>query len=410
MSAYEEATRFVADDKLASHANHSLHMPAVYGLISMAESQADTVTPSEMDARPDLLNFLNGTLDLSTGLLSPHSPTLLLTKLVHYDYNPAAACPIWLRFLYEILDYDEDLISYVQSALGYSLTGHTSDKSAFVIYGSSGNNGKSTFLSTFRSLIHEYSALILPESIMKRRFESSNTQADLADLCGSRFAQTSESAKGEVLSPATLKRISQGTGEIRGAKKYQNPISFPETHKLWIDTNFQPSIEDSEDTAIFSRLSPIHFAVQIGSGRRDPRLPEKLRGEAEGILAWAAAGALAWYRAGRRLTQPESVRAEVKAWQRRSSWLERFLSDCCLVATTKHMAQAWSIQSSILYEAYKQWAEDGNDAFIRSNREFTAMLRSHPSIRYTRKASMRCFYGVTLVRPGKRVGWSGEEE
>ncbi len=78
------------------------------------------------------------------------------------------------------------------------------------------------------------------------RQESNNTQADLADLRGARFAQTSETEEGQRLAQGKLKRITQGMGKIKAVRKYENPIEFPETHKLWIDTNRKPTIRDAD--------------------------------------------------------------------------------------------------------------------------------------------------------------------
>jgi len=36
-------------------------------------------------------------------------------------------------------------------------------------------------------------------------------------------------------------------GKIKATRKYQNPIDFPETHKLWMDTNSKPMIRTGLD-------------------------------------------------------------------------------------------------------------------------------------------------------------------
>ena len=109
-----------------------------------------------------------------------------------------------------------------------------------------GNNGKTTLLSTFLLLLEEYSALLQVDTLMSRQ-ESNNTQADLADLRGARFVMTSEAEEGQRLSQGKLKRITQGMGKIKATRKYQNPIDFPETHKLWMDTNSKPMIRAGLD-------------------------------------------------------------------------------------------------------------------------------------------------------------------
>lgn len=142
-----------------------------------------------------------------------------------------------------------------------TLTGCTIEKAVFLLFGA-GDNGKSTMLSTFRQLVDEYSVLLQVDTLMVRQ-ESNNSQADLADLRGARFVQTSETEEGQRLAQGKLKRITQGMGKIKAVRKYENPIEFPETHKLWMDTNRKPTIRDADDRATFSRLHPIPFLVRI---------------------------------------------------------------------------------------------------------------------------------------------------
>jgi putative DNA primase/helicase len=155
------------------------------------------------------------------------------------------------------------------------------------------DNGKSTLLALFLTLLGPYAILLQIESLMARQQESSNAQADLADLKGARFVMTSETEDGQRLAEGKLKRITQGTGRIKAVRKYENPIVFDETHKLWVDCNFPPVLR-GHDEAIWRRLRTIPFTVIIPLEEQDKRLPAKLLTEAEGILSWAVAGAVEW--------------------------------------------------------------------------------------------------------------------
>ena len=216
----------------------------------------------------------------------------------------------------------------------------------------SGDNGKSTLLSTFRRLIEEYAVVLQVDTLMVRQ-ESNNTQADLADLRGARFVQTSETEEGQRLAQGKLKRITQGMGTIKAVRKYENPIEFKETHKLWIDTNHKPMIGDADDMATFNRLHPIPFTVRIPADRIDKRLPEKLIAEAEGILAWAVAGAKRWYECG--LNQPPEVKAANDEWRCETDQLAQFIEESCAVG------DRFTAQSSSLFGQYKRWCEDNGE-------------------------------------------------
>ena len=146
--------------------------------------------------------------------------------------------------------------------IGYTLTGHTSEKIIVFLHGA-GNNGKTTFLTFIYWLLEEFASRIQIDSLTKYQSHSANAQADMADLRGARFVMTSEPEQGERLAEATVKRITQGMGKIKAVRKYENPIEFPETHKLWMDTNSKPTIRAADDQATFNRLHPIPFTVTI---------------------------------------------------------------------------------------------------------------------------------------------------
>ena len=99
---------------------------------------------------------------------------------------------------------------------------------------------------------------------------------------------TSETEEGQRLGEGKLKRITQGMGRIKATRKYENPVEFPESHKLWIDANHLPVVRGT-DNAIWNRLHPVPFNVVIPKSEQDRELPQKLLREAEGILAWAIA-------------------------------------------------------------------------------------------------------------------------
>lgn len=359
----DPATQKAAD----TWARRSESRNAISAMIDLARSiDGVSVTAAELDQDPYLLNFLNGTVDLKTGVLRPRRRADLITKLVRYDYRPKARCPRFLAFLDRVMGIDPDagqeqneraarLVDYLQKALGYSLTGCTGEKAVFVPFGRKGNNGKTTLLTIFRSLLSEYSVLLQIDTLMvKAQAESSNTVADLADLRGARFVMTSEAEEGHRLQQGKLKRITQGMGRIKACRKYENPIEFDETHKLWMDTNRLPSIRDVDDEATWSRLHAIPFEVQIPPGERDKNFgADLIRKEAEGILAWAVAGAVRWEAEG--LGRPPEIDRASREWRDEVDQLGRFLDECT------EPGVYFTARSRDLYDSYKRWAEDARE-------------------------------------------------
>jgi putative DNA primase/helicase len=345
------------------------------------------IRPAELDTHADLLNFTNGTVDLRTGALRPHQRDHFITKLVHHDYRPGAECPLFLAFLGRVTANHPGLVGYLQRAFGYSLTGHTIEKAVFLLHGR-GDNGKSTLLTAFLKILEEYAVLLQTDTLMVRP-ETNNTQADLADLRGARFVMTSETEEGQRLAEGKIKRITQGMGRIKATRKYENPVEFPESHKLWIDANHLPIVRGT-DNAIWNRLHPVPFDVTIAKPEQDKELPAKLAAEAEGILAWAVAGAVRWYAEG--LGKTTDVEQAGDAWRALSDQIGRFIQDACV---TGEYVQA---KARVLYSAYRKWAEDAGEHPIREN-DFAPRIED---LGFTGKhtESGKLYFGIGLRADG----------
>ena len=80
---------------------------------------------------------------------------------------------------------------------------------------------------------------------------------------------------------------------------------FNPTHTIFLATNHKPEIRGT-DHSIWRRIRLVPFNVTIPDEQQDRQLPEKLRAEYPGILAWAVRGCLDWQRHG--LGIPEEIK------------------------------------------------------------------------------------------------------
>ena len=105
------------------------------------------------NTHPWLLNVKNGTINILSGEFREHRQEDMITKIANVEYDPKADCPMWKKFVREIMNYKSDIIKFVQTAAGWSLSGDISEQTMFILYGT-GANGKSTFLNTTEINFH----------------------------------------------------------------------------------------------------------------------------------------------------------------------------------------------------------------------------------------------------------------
>jgi putative DNA primase/helicase len=355
---------------------------------AMREAQPHAViTVDQLDRNPYLLNFQNGTVDLRTGEFHSHRAEDLITKVVPHLYRAGAECPQFLKFLRQVLPGLEE---YMQKALGYSLTGITSEKAVFVCHGS-GNNGKTTLLATVRDAVGDDYGVLLQIDTLMSRVADNNGQADLADLRGARFVMTSETEESQRLAEGRLKRITQGLGRIKAVRKYENPIEFLETHKLWMDGNHKP-IVSGNDPALWNRLHLIPFDVTITAAEIDRNLPAKLMAEVEGILGWMVYGAVRWNSEG--LGRPEAVRVAGLEWRTDVDHIGRFISEQCIENSTAET------KARPLYSAYRKWMEETGEKPVTETSFGSALKQRGFEKQHTKKGGL--YQGIGLQAPCDR--------
>ena len=273
---------------LSAHRKKSLNAPRLKAMVELAQSiPGIPVQLIQLDSDHCLLNCLNGTLDLRTGILRPHERDDLLTKCIPIVYDPHAQCPLWLNFLNEITAGNENLSAFLQRAMGYGLTGVIREHVLFVLYGT-GRNGKSTFLNTIMAMLGAYAMKASAELLMASKYDRHPTEK--ADLHGRRLIAALETEQGRKLNEVLVKELTGGD-PIRARRMREDFWEFWPTHKVFLATNHKPVITGT-DHAIWERIRLIPFTVTIPRDRQDTMLADKLKAELAGILAWAVQGCL----------------------------------------------------------------------------------------------------------------------
>jgi len=96
------------------------------------------------------------------------TPDLFITYGLNYDFDPAATCPKFLRYLSEVQP-DPENQSVLQMLMGLALVPDCSYNVAFFLYGQ-GGTGKSVFVNVLSALVGQENCCSVPLASLSDRF------------------------------------------------------------------------------------------------------------------------------------------------------------------------------------------------------------------------------------------------
>lgn len=230
---------------------------------------------------PDKINFLNGTLDLQTGLLVQHNPMDYFRYVLPYDYDADADCPLFKKYLQEVVPEKEERM-VIAEYIGYLFTNLKLEKVMF-LYGQ-GLNGKSVLVDIIEALIG--SDNISHESI--------------SDMCGENGSNSRSNLVGKILNTCSDVSAKAFQGDVFKRLASGEPISFKILYqdvntstdyaKQLFCLNELPKTTDTSN-GYFRRFLIAPFPVQIPKAKINPCLAKDIIAtELPGIMNWVLEG------------------------------------------------------------------------------------------------------------------------
>lgn len=336
-------------------ANLSMNNGKLESMVDLAKKKdAVRVDPMLLDPPESkwLLNCANGTLDMLTGKLKPHDRKDRMTKIVPCKYDPDATCPFWLQTLDLAFDGNTELISFMQRALGYTLSGSVSAQALFICWGESGKNGKSTILEGFSRMFGDDYTKTIDMKVLTSKEMDNHVASSLAGMRGTRMVNLNEADDRQRLNESLVKSITGGD-KVEAFFKYKSPFEYMPTAKLWIRTNEKPVIRSMSE-AMWRRIMLIPFNKQIPDNVRRSRdeVDDLIDHETPGILNWAINGFYQWRDAGFNLKPPTIVQEAVQEYRSEQDVIGQFFNESVVVETGA------TVSRNELYQTFTRWAQN----------------------------------------------------
>ena len=304
------------------------------------------------------------------------------------EFDEAVTCPVWDKCVSEWMESNEQKVEYLQTILGYCLTGDVSAR-LFPIFHGQGFNGKSKCLETLAEILGDYATLGDENLLAEKKYSTHPT--DIMKLQGKRLVVVDETKKNMNLRTSLVKRMT-GDTQLTGRLMRQDFQDFTITHKLILMTQNLPIITETAD-AIWDRVHLLRWNRQFSEDERDTGLQDKLRREYSGILNWLIKGCIRWRESDKKIRRPESVQMAGDEYRAESDPLDDFMTTKC------EINRRLTTPVKIIKDAYKEWCISENIKWIVSKRNFNDYLRERGCeqklIRLQEKVC-KCWVGIGL--------------
>lgn len=329
------------------------------------------VHSSEINSAGNLICFKNGTLNLDTLELVPHSPECLLTIRIPCDWTYANGiapeCPRFFEFLETLTSGDKKMQRLLWEYLGFIISNTPGylPKKALFLYGP-GNTGKSQFLELIKRLIgaENYASTDIRE--LEERFAT-------AALWNKRLAGSPDMSAMKVDELKMFKKLTGGDDipfEFKGKDRFTDKFRGV----LLFCANELPKFGGDKGEHVYDRMILCPCSNVIPPEKRDRLLIDKLYAEREGIVYYAVQALLLLRKNGWRFTEPDICRSEIARYKTENDNVLQFLDECTeprVLLETRGLT--WKTSTGQIYSAYQEWCKR-NGLYVLSVTDFRKSL------------------------------------
>ena len=255
-------------------------------MVSLARSDARIlISPEELDARTELINFPNGTLDLEKWEFREHRREDMLSKMTKVPYDPTRCSEYFYPTLLNAMP--ADVVIYLQRVLGSFLDYTTQNKEILILYGAH-YAGKSSITQAVYNALGDYAAPFPKELLQKSKhgIAANAARPELMALEGVRIAWTEETNEDMIFDESIFRSItSSGIKSARNIFERQRKIHLGAS--FIIETNAPPHIDvtnNNSRNAMLDRILVAPFLKTIPEGKRDKTVLRRLTNDPDELM------------------------------------------------------------------------------------------------------------------------------
>lgn len=244
-----------SDDLIGSYVDTALgefstnqRVNAVVGLIRKRALREDIIFNNI-----PVWNFINGTLDLTTGVFRDHNPNDYCSVQSSYPYNPDATYDSWNSFIGDITAGDPRSAELLQLIPGYVFEPTNKYEKIFVLSGN-GSNGKSKYLEILRQLFGSANVSHLQPRALLDKFRLIQFRESIVNIAGEIRSDLRDVEE-------LMKSIASGEPQT-ACYKSKDFVTFIPRTKLIFATNSQLSSGDTSE-GLTRRLIMVDFKVSF---------------------------------------------------------------------------------------------------------------------------------------------------
>ncbi len=377
---------------------------------------------------PKGLLFNNGFVTVKDGKITllPHSPAHRALHTMGFDWDPQARAPRWNEFLNGIFTMPDEIgngdgdgstlppgeiaaraldrdqkITFIHEFVGASLIGEATDYAVAPILVGEGNNGKSTFIDTVKSLFP-------PKSVASITPQQFDNPTYLAALRGVRLNSCAEMPPKDIVDNEAFKSVISGdTKTVRHLYGHPFECTF-EAGQMYAGNKLPGTSDMSE--GFWRRVMPILFARAFNNDRI-LGLSRMLKEERPGIVRLALEAA-ARLQLAKKYTVPESAVQLKKAWRNSNDQVGLWYEECARSADTDEqeaIAQPgyapntrkkyeYGVAALAAYESYAVWARrNGHDRPLTSANFYPRMKKILDPLRLWKRKTLSVIYEIRLI-------------